>query len=116
MVLTSAEQRTRGGSLISLLQAIAGQQITLYGDGMQVRDVLFVEDLVDAMILAQRQCNAGSAGERSTSAAGRANVMSLLELLEIVGELEGRLLRCGSTIGGSEINGITCLTLAPSSP
>jgi len=72
-----------------LLQAIAGQQITLYGDGMQVRDVLFVEDLVDAMILAQD--NATRLGGRAFNiGGGPRNVMSLLELLEIVGELEGQ--------------------------
>lgn len=72
-----------------LLQTIAGQQITLYGDGMQVRDVLFVEDLVDAMVLAQD--NATRLGGRAFNiGGGPRNVMSLLELLEIVGELEGQ--------------------------
>ncbi|MDQ2730429.1 MAG: NAD-dependent epimerase/dehydratase family protein, partial [Armatimonadota bacterium] len=36
-----------------LIQAVAGHSILLYGDGMQVRDVLFVEDLVDAFLKAQ---------------------------------------------------------------
>ncbi|MBV8664230.1 MAG: NAD-dependent epimerase/dehydratase family protein, partial [Hyphomicrobiales bacterium] len=36
-----------------LLQALAGAPITLYGDGRQVRDVLFVDDLVDAFLLAE---------------------------------------------------------------
>src|SRR5688572_2657842 len=35
-----------------LIRALEGGQITLYGDGRQVRDVLFVEDLVDAFLLA----------------------------------------------------------------
>src|ERR687890_2291653 len=37
-----------------LIRAMEGEPIVLYGDGMQVRDVLFVEDLVDAFLLAQR--------------------------------------------------------------
>ena len=51
-----------------LLQAIAGRQIILYGDGMQVRDVLFVEDLVDAMLLAQE--NATRLGGRAFNIGG----------------------------------------------
>jgi len=71
-----------------ILQAIACQQIILYGDGMQVRDVLFVEDLVDAMVLAQD--NATRLGGRAFNiGGGPGNVMSLLEL-EIVGELDGQ--------------------------
>ena len=38
-----------------LIRALEGEPITLYGDGMQVRDILFVEDLVDAFLLAQAQ-------------------------------------------------------------
>ena len=34
------------------IRALAGRPITLYGDGAQVRDILFVEDLVEAMQLA----------------------------------------------------------------
>ena len=37
-----------------LIRALRRRAITLYGDGMQVRDVLFVEDLIDAMLLAQQ--------------------------------------------------------------
>ena len=36
-----------------LIRALKGEPITLYGDGMQVRDILFVDDLVDAFLLAQ---------------------------------------------------------------
>src|SRR5690606_7335615 len=37
-----------------LLRALHGERITLYGDGMQVRDVLFVDYLVDAFLLAEQ--------------------------------------------------------------
>src|SRR3954469_5155469 len=38
-----------------LIQALEGRTITIYGDGRQVRDILFVEDLVDAFFLAHQQ-------------------------------------------------------------
>lgn len=34
-----------------LIRALKGEPITLYGDGRQVRDILFIEDLVDAFLL-----------------------------------------------------------------
>ena len=36
-----------------LIRAMQGRPITIYGDGQQVRDILFVDDLVDAMLRAQ---------------------------------------------------------------
>lgn len=72
-----------------LRQAIEGRTINIYGDGKQVRDVLFVEDLVDALV---------RVGQRTRSLAGTAfnvgggprNTLSLLELVEHIGELHGR--------------------------
>jgi nucleoside-diphosphate-sugar epimerase len=37
-----------------LLRALDREPITLFGDGKQVRDILFVDDLVDAFLLADR--------------------------------------------------------------
>jgi CDP-paratose 2-epimerase len=53
-----------------LMQARDGAPITLYGDGRQVRDVLYVEDLLDAMLLAV-DGSTGCGGRRSTWAAAR---------------------------------------------
>ncbi|HEX3880820.1 MAG TPA: SDR family NAD(P)-dependent oxidoreductase, partial [Bryobacteraceae bacterium] len=36
-----------------LIRAIDGKPLSIFGDGMQVRDILFAEDLVDAFLLAQ---------------------------------------------------------------
>lgn len=60
--------------------------ITLYGDGMQVRDVLFVEDLVDAFLLAQAYMDRLS-GQAFNMGGGTENTVSLLELIGLIGEL-----------------------------
>jgi CDP-paratose 2-epimerase len=72
-----------------LMKALAGERITLYGDGMQVRDVLFVEDLIDAMLLA-RQSATRTSGRAFNIGGGPKNTTSLLELLEIIGQVDGR--------------------------
>jgi CDP-paratose 2-epimerase len=71
-----------------LIRAIEGSPIVLYGDGMQVRDVLFVEDLVDAFLLAQRNMDRYS-GSAFNIGGGPANTTSLLELLELIERLHG---------------------------
>jgi CDP-paratose 2-epimerase len=71
-----------------LIRALRRAGLTLYGDGMQVRDVLFVEDLVDAMMLAHERIDL-TAGRAFNIGGGPANTISLLELLELIGELTG---------------------------
>jgi CDP-paratose 2-epimerase len=71
-----------------LIRAIAGQPITLYGDGLQVRDVLFVEDLVEALQLAQANMDE-LAGEVFNIGGGATNTTSLLELLDAIERLHG---------------------------
>jgi CDP-paratose 2-epimerase len=67
---------------------MAGRPITLYGDVKQVRDVLFVEDLLDAFLLA-RERPREVAGRAFNVGGGPAHTVSLLELLDLVAELEG---------------------------
>jgi CDP-paratose 2-epimerase len=71
-----------------LIRALDNQPITIYGDGRQVRDVLFADDLIDAFLLAQRHIDA-LAGQVFNIGGGTANTTSLLELLELIGELSG---------------------------
>jgi len=72
-----------------LIRAIEGDTITLYGDGAQVRDVLFVEDLVDAFLLAQQRMPE-IAGRAFNIGGGPARTVSLLEVIDLIGTLRGR--------------------------
>ncbi len=67
--------------------AVRGKPITIYGDGKQVRDVLFVEDLVDCYLKAVERIEEVS-GHNFNVGGGPENTLSLLEL---VGLLEGLL-------------------------
>ena len=71
-----------------LLRALDGEPITLYGDGRQVRDLLFVDDLIDAFLLAESRADE-LAGQAFNIGGGARNTLSLLELLELIGELRG---------------------------
>ena len=71
-----------------LIRALDGQPIVLYGDGMQVRDVLYVDDLVDAFLVAEQRID-DLAGRAFNIGGGAANTTSLLELVELIGELHG---------------------------
>ena len=71
-----------------LIRALEGQPITLYGDGRQVRDILFVEDLVDGFLLALKRMDV-EAGNAFNVGGGPSNTVSLLELLDLIGELLG---------------------------
>lgn len=71
-----------------LISALEQRKITLYGDGMQVRDVLFVEDLVSAFLTAWSDIGRLS-GNAFNIGGGAAKTVSLLELLDLIGTLNG---------------------------
>jgi CDP-paratose 2-epimerase len=71
-----------------LIQAIDRAPITIYGDGCQVRDILFVEDLVDARLAAHGAID-DLAGEAFNIGGGPANTISLNELLAFIEQLTG---------------------------
>jgi CDP-paratose 2-epimerase len=66
-----------------VIRAQAGEPVTIYGDGAQVRDVLYVGDLVDAM-LHVRERSDELAGTAFNVGGGPENTISLLELLDLV--------------------------------
>jgi CDP-paratose 2-epimerase len=70
------------------IRALMGQPITVYGDGAQVRDVLYVHDLVDAMTLAHEQADV-VAGRAFNMGGGPGNAVSLREVLDLIEELHG---------------------------
>jgi CDP-paratose 2-epimerase len=72
-----------------LIRALEGRPITLYGDGCQVRDILCVDDLVNAFLLAQARMGT-EAGQAFNIGGGPENTVSLLELLDLIGEMLGR--------------------------
>ena len=66
-----------------LICALEGRPITVYGDGRQVRDVLFVDDLIEAFLLARAHSRALS-GQAFNIGGGPQNTLSLLELLAMM--------------------------------
>jgi len=70
------------------IQSMKRRPITLYGDGLQVRDVLFVEDLVDAMQRAHEHIGL-TAGRAFNIGGGPANTTSLLELIDLLSDMSG---------------------------
>ena len=63
-----------------LYSVLAGKPITIYGNGRQVRDVLHVADLVDAMLAARAHIR-DAAGEVYNIGGGMERSASVLEML-----------------------------------
>jgi CDP-paratose 2-epimerase len=66
--------------------ALEQRPITVYGDGLQVRDLLFVEDLVDVFARARLHIDSLS-GHAFNIGGGPANATSVLDLLERIEQL-----------------------------
>ena len=72
-----------------LLRALAREDIQIFGDGQQVRDILFVDDAVDAYCrLLDRIATVG--GTAFNLGGGPANAVSLLALIRHIEALAGR--------------------------
>ena len=66
-----------------------GKPVTIYGTGKQVRDILFVDDLVDCYLAAVGKIDEVS-GMTFNIGGGPGNTLSLLELLEALRKHSGR--------------------------
>jgi CDP-paratose 2-epimerase len=64
------------------------QPITIYGDGRQVRDILHIDDLLDAFEAAARNI-AIAAGSVYNIGGGAANAVSLLDVLDFIEQRTG---------------------------
>jgi CDP-paratose 2-epimerase len=72
-----------------LARALEGGTLNVYGDGKQVRDLLFVDDLVRAILIAFERTSAVT-GQAFNIGGGPGCTCSLLELLDLITEIEGR--------------------------
>jgi CDP-paratose 2-epimerase len=68
-------------------RAMENKPVTIYGDGKQVRDILFITDLLNAFDRAVEKINV-TKGQVYNIGGGRENSLSILELLEL---MEGEL-------------------------
>ena len=72
-----------------LIQALAGEPVTIYGDGRQVRDVLDISDTVEAYVRALERID--SVQSRAFNLGGGPfNAVSLLQLTDEIRRLTGR--------------------------
>src|SRR5438045_4857836 len=71
------------------IRAIGNEVITIYGDGLQVRDVLYVDDLIDAFLLAQAHMDT-LAGEAFNIGGGPERTTSMVELVDLMTSLDSR--------------------------
>jgi CDP-paratose 2-epimerase len=71
------------------IAAALGKSITIYGDGKQVRDVLFINDLIKAFDSAYEN-RKRAAGQIYNIGGGAENTMSLHQLINLIEELKGK--------------------------
>lgn len=69
--------------------ALTGDSVTIYGDGCQVRDLLHVDDAVEAYLAAWRRI-AVARGNAFNLGGGPANTASLLQVVSEIGAFTGR--------------------------
>jgi CDP-paratose 2-epimerase len=77
-----------------LISALKGRPITIYGDGRQVRDILYVDDAVEAYVRALRRIDA-IRGRAFNLGGGPANAVSLRQVLARIEYLLGRAVDVG---------------------
>jgi CDP-paratose 2-epimerase len=71
-----------------VISAILNRTLNIYGDGKQVRDILYVDDLVRAFHMAAENLDKSSGGIFNIGG-GLSNSISLIELIEILREITG---------------------------
>jgi CDP-paratose 2-epimerase len=74
------------------IAAVLGRKLTIFGNGRQVRDVLFVDDLAECYLKAVERFDQ-AAGQVYNIGGGPANQLSLLELLDLLERKTGRRIK-----------------------
>lgn len=75
-----------------LLRALHGEAICIYGDGRQVRDILYIDDLVDAFERVRMNIER-LAGRAFNVGGGPASTLSLIELVDLIERLTNQRAR-----------------------
>lgn len=75
-----------------LYSVLAEKRISIYGDGLQVRDVLHVHDLIDAMIKVREQQRI-THGQIYNVGGGPQRAFSVLEMLDAIESVTGKAAR-----------------------
>jgi CDP-paratose 2-epimerase len=70
------------------LQMLREGQLNVYGDGRQVHDILYVDDLIEAMLLAMEHIDV-VAGKAFNIGGGPANAVSFRDVIGYLSELSG---------------------------
>ena len=78
-----------------LIAALNELPVVVYGDGKQVRDVLWIDDLIDLFLILYRQ-SALAVGKTYNVGGGIENAFSLNELIEAIPDLTGTALTMSS--------------------
>ncbi|WP_263385643.1 GDP-mannose 4,6-dehydratase [Granulicella arctica] len=71
-----------------LYSVLERRPITVYGDGLQVRDILHVHDLIDGMMAARRE-QEHTAGEIYNLGGGLERAISIIEMLDAIADETG---------------------------
>ncbi len=70
------------------LQMLRESQLNICGDGRQVRDILYIDDLIEAMLLGMERINV-VAGQAFNIGGGPANAVSFRDVIGYLSELSG---------------------------
>lgn len=73
-----------------LLRTLRSQPVTIYGDGRQVRDLLHIDDLINAFLVAQASIDRLK-GQAFNLGGGVENALSLVQFIELAGRIGGRI-------------------------
>jgi CDP-paratose 2-epimerase len=76
------------------IASVLDKPITIYGDGKQIRDILFIDDLIRAFDMAASRIDVTS-GKVYNIGGGPSHTLSLLELLAMLERLRGKKIEVG---------------------